>query len=46
MAETDPNELDQHDPDTVEDDGPEVDELDSDPAYNPDDEHLKDLKGG
>lgn len=29
-----------------EDDGPDVADLDSDPAYNPDDEELKDLKGG
>ncbi len=47
MAEIDPNEKDQHDPDqVVDDEGPAVDELDSDPAYNPQEEHLKDLKGG
>ena len=37
------------DPDTdelVEDEGPDTTELDDDPAYNPDDEALKDLKGG
>jgi len=28
------------------DDGPDAAELDQDPAYNPDDEELKDLKGG
>ena len=26
--------------------GPDVSELDEDPAYNPDDENLKDAKGG
>jgi hypothetical protein len=26
--------------------GPDTSELDQDPAYNPDDEELKDLKGG
>ena len=46
MPETDPTERDQADPDVVEDDGPGVEELDSDPAYNPQDEDLKDLKGG
>lgn len=29
-----------------EDEGPDVDELDEDPAYNPDDPGLKGLKGG
>ena len=29
-----------------EQDGPDAAELDQDPAYNPDDENLKDLKGG
>lgn len=28
------------------DDGPDVSELDDEPDYNPDDEGLKDLKGG
>lgn len=46
MSDIDPNEQDQHDPDAVEDDGPAVEELESDPAYNPQDEELKDLKGG
>lgn len=31
---------------TEEQDGPDAAELDKDPAYNPEDEHLKDLKGG
>jgi hypothetical protein len=26
--------------------GPDAGELDQDPAYNPDDENLKDIKGG
>jgi hypothetical protein len=46
MPEIDPNEADQHDDDTVVDEGPAVEELESDPAYNPQDEDLKDLKGG
>jgi hypothetical protein len=46
MPETDPDAQDQHDEDVVTDDGPDVAELDSDPAYNPQDEDLKDLKGG
>jgi hypothetical protein len=29
-----------------QDDGPDVSELDNEPDYNPDDEGLKDLKGG
>jgi hypothetical protein len=29
-----------------EDPGPDVVELDRDPAYDPDDENLKDVKGG
>jgi hypothetical protein len=29
-----------------EESGPSVDQLDEDPAYNPDDENLKDIKGG
>jgi hypothetical protein len=29
-----------------EESGPDAAELDKDPAYNPDDENLKDLKGG
>ena len=28
------------------DEGPDVDELDEDPAYNPDDPELKGIKGG
>ena len=45
------------DPDTVretlrehdaheDDDGPDVEELPEDPAYDPDEERLKDIKGG
>ena len=33
-------------PERAEDDGPDVSELDREPDYNPDDEGLKDLKGG
>ena len=29
-----------------EESGPDASELNEDPAYNPDDENLKDLKGG
>ena len=29
-----------------EESGPDVSELNEDPAYNPEDENLKDLKGG
>ena len=29
-----------------EEEGPDTSELDEDPAYNPDDEGLKDIKGG
>ena len=29
-----------------EEQGPDTEELDEDPAYNPDEEGLKDLKGG
>ena len=29
-----------------EEEGPDASELDQDPAYDPDDENLKDLKGG
>lgn len=43
MAEIDPNEADQHDGEEVVDEGPAVEDLESDPAYNPQDE---DLKGG
>ena len=46
MAENDPNQQEPSEPDTVADDGPDVEELESDPAYNPQDENLKDLKGG
>ncbi len=46
MAEIDPNEADQHDDQGVVDEGPAVEDLESDPAYNPQDEELKDLKGG
>ena len=47
MAEIDPNEADQHDDKPVVDEqGPAVEDLESDPAYNPQDEDLKDLKGG
>ena len=28
------------------DDGPDASELDEDPAHNPDDDELKDIKGG
>ena len=45
---TEEREPDQHEEtqgQDVEDDGPDVTELDQDPAYNPDNE-LKDLKGG
>ncbi len=44
MAENDPDR--ENEPEVVEDDGPAVEELDDDPAYNPQDEELKDLKGG
>lgn len=46
--ETQPEHPDPKEPldEAGEDDGPEVDELDQDPAYEPDDEGLKDLKGG
>lgn len=46
MFETDPDELDQDDPHAAEDDGPDVEELEQDPAYNPDDDDLESLKGG
>ena len=47
MAEIDPNESDQHDGEgVVDEEGPAVEDLESDPAYNPQDEDLKDLKGG
>ncbi len=46
MADIDPNEKDQHDTGEVVDEGPAVEELEDDPAYNPQDEELKDLKGG
>lgn len=47
MPEIDPNEQDQHDPDkTGELDGPDVADLEDDPAYNPQDEDLKKIKGG
>ncbi len=32
--------------DLADDGGPDVSELDDEPDYNPDDEGLKDLKGG
>ena len=31
---------------STEEQGPDAAELDQDPAYDPDDENLKDLKGG
>ena len=31
---------------SVEEQGPDAAELDQDPAYDPEDENLKDLKGG
>jgi hypothetical protein len=31
---------------TIEDDGPDITELEDDPAYNPDDEELQEIKGG
>jgi hypothetical protein len=46
MSDIDPNEQDQHDPQVAEDDGPDVEELEDDPAYNPQDDELKKLKGG
>jgi hypothetical protein len=47
MSDIDPNEQDQHDTEVVvEDDGPDVEELESDPAYSPDSEDLKKVKGG
>ena len=46
MPETDPTPQDQPEQDVATDDGPAVEELESDPAYNPQEEHLKDLKGG
>ena len=47
MAEIDPNEADQHDDQpVVDEEGPAVEDLESDPAYNPQDEDLKHLKGG
>ncbi len=46
MPETDPTEFDEPDDDALTDDGPDVEDLDSDPAYNPDDEDLQTIKGG
>jgi hypothetical protein len=46
MPETDPNQFDQPDDETVEDEGPDVSELEDDPAYNPDDDDLETVKGG
>ena len=46
MPENDPTQRDQAEQDVETDDGPAVEELENDPAYNPQDEDLKDLKGG
>ena len=46
MTEIDPNEKDQHDDAGAVDEAPAVEELEDDPAYNPQDEDLKNLKGG
>lgn len=45
MPETDPNQFDEPD-DLTTDDGPDVEDLEDDPAYDPDDEELKQIKGG
>ena len=46
MPDDDDTQKDQAEQDVATDDGPDVSELESDPAYNPQEEHLKDLKGG
>ena len=46
MPETHPNEPEEQDSQATEDDGPAVEDLESDPAYNPDDEDLQSIKGG
>jgi hypothetical protein len=43
---TDDRTTDEDEPAATEDDGPDPAELDEDPAYEPDDEGLKRLKGG
>ena len=41
-----PEDLELPDTDDAEDEDGDVENLDEDPAYNPDDEGLKDIKGG
>jgi type II secretory pathway component PulK len=45
FAEREPEQQDETPGQDAEDEGPDVSELDQDPAYNPDNE-LKNLKGG
>lgn len=45
-AGDEPEQLDDEQLLELDDDGPDVTELDDDPAYNPDEPGLKDLKGG
>lgn len=46
MDEHAPQDADEPDTAPAQDEGPDVEELEDDPAYNPQDENLKHLKGG
>ena len=46
MTEETKDPQDQPSAQDAEEDGPPVEKLDEDPAYNPDDPGLKDIKGG
>ena len=47
MSETEPIPKDEPTGDAqVQDEGPDITELEDDPAYNPTDEELKEIKGG
>jgi hypothetical protein len=45
-AHPDDDELDILETEDLEEEGPDVADLDDDPAYNPQDEGLKEIKGG
>ena len=46
MTEEREDQQQQEGAESQQDEGPDVSELDQEPDYNPDDEGLKDLKGG